>query len=73
MERDRPLTRLTESEASQILLGEITDWSELGLPAGPINIFGLGNDIGTRDLLSELLLDGEPIPPRLVQLRADGR
>ena len=70
VERDRPLTRLTESDASQILRGEITDWSELGLPAGRINIFGLGNDIGTRDLLSELLLDGEPIPPRLVQLRA---
>ena len=70
VERDRPLTRLTEAEAAQILRGEITNWSELGLPAGPITIFGLGNDIGSRDLLSELLLDGETIPPRIVQLRA---
>ena len=70
VERDRPLTRLTKAEAAGVLRGDITDWSQLGLPPGPINIFGLGNDIGTRNLLSEMLLDGEPIPPRIIQLHA---
>ncbi len=65
VERDRQLTRLTENEAGQILRGEITDWSQLGLAAGPIRLFGIGNDIGSRDVLSNLLLDGEPIAVRI--------
>jgi YidC/Oxa1 family membrane protein insertase len=65
VERDHQLTRLTESEVAQILRGQITDWSQLRLAGGPIRLYGIGNDIGSRDVLSELLLDGEPIAVRI--------
>ena len=65
VERDRPITRLTETEAAQILRGEIADWSQLGLAAGPIHLFSIANDIGARDVLAEVLLDGEPIQARV--------
>ncbi len=59
--RDRDVTRLTQNDVRRILRGELRSWAEVGVGSGTIALHGIRSDIGTIELLSELLLDGEPI------------
>ncbi len=54
-------TRLSESEATRILRGEITNWADVGGRAGAIRLHAIRDDVGSRALVSELLLNGDPI------------
>ena len=59
--RDREITRLTQNEVRRILRGQLRSWADVGAGSGTIALHGIRSDIGTTELLSELLLDGEPI------------
>ena len=61
VERDWFLTRMTQTELVGILRGELRNWAELGGPPSPIALHVRRADIGSPSLLSDLLLDGEPI------------
>ena len=54
-------TRLGESEAAEILRGDITNWADVGGLPGAIRLHTIRDDIGSRALVSELLLNGDPI------------
>ncbi|MEL6372344.1 MAG: phosphate ABC transporter substrate-binding/OmpA family protein [Pseudomonadota bacterium] len=53
---DNPATALTLDQVSKIFAGEITDWSELGLPAAKINLYAPTPDSGTFDTFKSLVL-----------------
>jgi YidC/Oxa1 family membrane protein insertase len=62
VERDRSVTRLTETEVASILRGEITNWAQVSGASGPIVLHGLRDDFGSRSLMQRLLLnEGETI------------
>ena len=62
VERDRLVTRLSESQVVGILRGEITNWAQVSGANGSIVLHGLRDDFGSRALVQRLLLnEGEAI------------
>lgn len=53
---DVELQGLTMEQARAIFAGEITDWSEVGAPAGPITVVSREEGSGTRAAFEELVL-----------------
>jgi len=49
-------TSISIENLQRIFSGDMTDWSELGLPAGPINIYAPTPDSGTFDTFKSLVL-----------------
>ncbi|WP_456775563.1 substrate-binding domain-containing protein [Bradyrhizobium sp. USDA 4369] len=50
------LKTLTKVQVKEIFTGRVTDWSALGLPAGPINLYARDSQSGTRKTFEELVL-----------------
>ena len=50
------LTTLPKNTVREIFSGKITDWSQLKLPAGRINIYARDNNSGTYDTFKSLVL-----------------
>ncbi len=53
---DNPIHQLTVEQTAQIFAGDISDWSQLGLPAGPINRYARDDKSGTWDTFENLVL-----------------
>lgn len=53
---DVELQGLTMEQARAIFAGEITDWAEVGAPAGPITVVSREEGSGTRAAFEELVL-----------------
>ncbi|MDY0248895.1 MAG: phosphate ABC transporter substrate-binding/OmpA family protein [Pseudomonas sp.] len=51
-----PVNALDANQIAAIFSGEINDWSMLGAPPGPINIYARDNNSGTWDTFKELIL-----------------
>lgn len=51
-----PLSALNTLQLAQIFAGEITNWGQLGAPAGEINIYARDDKSGTYDTFKELVL-----------------
>lgn len=51
-----PLAALNTAQLAQIFAGEITDWSQLGAPAGAITLYARDDKSGTFDTFKELVL-----------------
>jgi phosphate transport system substrate-binding protein len=45
--RENPVVSLTLDNIAKIFAGEVTDWSEVGLPPGPITVYAPTADMGT--------------------------
>jgi phosphate transport system substrate-binding protein len=54
---DNPATALTLDQIAGIFAGDITNWSELGLPPGPIRLYVRDENSGTRDTLHRLVME----------------
>ncbi|MCI4665127.1 MAG: phosphate ABC transporter substrate-binding/OmpA family protein [Neomegalonema sp.] len=54
--KSNPLPAISLETAARIFAGDIKDWSELGLPAGPIAIHARDNNSGTWDTFKSLVL-----------------
>ena len=54
---------LSIENIAKIFSGQITDWSQVGLPAGAINVYAPTEDSGTWDTFKSLVLD-----PRKIKL-----
>jgi phosphate transport system substrate-binding protein len=61
--RSNPATALTLDQIARIFVGEITDWSQLGLPAGSINLYIRNENSGTRDTFERLVMRGRKFAP----------
>lgn len=53
---DNPVAGLTTEQISQVLGGEITNWSELGGADAPINVYSRNTDSGTYGTIEDLFL-----------------
>ena len=51
-----PLKVLSKETVSKIFAGEISNWAQLGLPAGKINIYARDDNSGTYDTFKHLVL-----------------
>lgn len=54
--QDNPLTQLNKETLRQIFAGEIQDWSEVGVHAGPIHVYARDDKSGTYDTFMSLVL-----------------
>ena len=54
--KNNPLTTLSKNTVREIFSGKITNWSQLKLPAGRINIYARDNNSGTYDTFKSLVL-----------------
>lgn len=52
-----PVTAMSIDDVARIFSGQITDWSELGYPPGPIKVYAPTPDSGTWDTFKSLVLD----------------
>lgn len=52
-----PLQNLTIEQVGRLFSGAVTDWSALGGPAGPVNIYARDDKSGTYDTFKSLVLD----------------
>jgi phosphate transport system substrate-binding protein len=53
---DNPVSELTLDQIAGIFSGQITDWSQVGAPAGPITIYARDEKSGTTDTFNSLVL-----------------
>ena len=53
---DNPAVSISIDNVSRIFAGEITNWSQIGLPPGPINIYAPAADSGTFETFKNLVL-----------------
>lgn len=53
---DNPLSALNTLQLAQIFAGEISNWAQLGAPAGAINLYARDDKSGTYDTFKELVL-----------------
>jgi phosphate transport system substrate-binding protein len=53
---DNPVGELTLDQIAGIFSGQITDWSALGAPAGPITVYTRDEKSGTTDTFNALVL-----------------
>jgi len=58
------ISELSLSQLRDVLSGKTRDWRELGGHAGPIVVHAPGTNIGTHELLTQLVLAGGKISPR---------
>lgn len=65
---DNPLSVLDLEQVAQVFAGRITDWRELGGPAGPIRLYARDNNSGTWETFRDLVLT-----PRQLELDRDAR
>lgn len=54
--KSNPLTQLSKEIIKKIFSGQITNWSQLKLPKGKINIYARDNNSGTYDTFKSLVL-----------------
>lgn len=52
------LPSLSRQNLGKVFAGEITDWSQVGGPAGPIKLYARDDKSGTYDTFKSLVLDG---------------
>ena len=55
---------LTKQQLADIFSGKITDWSQVGGPAGPIYLYAPDERSGTLDTFKTIILGPRPISPR---------
>jgi phosphate transport system substrate-binding protein len=66
--RDRDLSTASLEQLRDIYSCRITDWSQLGQPAGPIRALALREGSGTLDTFRETVLDGQDVCPSVERI-----
>jgi phosphate transport system substrate-binding protein len=59
--KNNPIDALNKSQVAQLFTGEVTDWSQVGGPKGPVTIYARDNKSGTYDTFKTLVLDPKPL------------
>ncbi|MES2572764.1 MAG: serine/threonine-protein kinase, partial [Verrucomicrobiota bacterium] len=54
--RENPITTLSKDQIAEIFSGKITDWAQIGGPAGQIRIYARDSKSGTFDTFKSLVL-----------------
>jgi phosphate transport system substrate-binding protein len=64
--REHPAVSLSLDSIAQIFAGQITDWSQVGLPAGKINVYAPTQEMGTWNQFERMVMQ-----PRNLTLTAN--
>ena len=59
--KHNPVSALTTQQLAGIFSGKINDWSQVGGPSGPINLYAPNDDSGTFDTFKSVVLGGQPL------------
>jgi phosphate transport system substrate-binding protein len=59
--KNNPVAGLSKSQVAQLFTGEITDWSQVGGPSGPVNVYARNDKSGTYDTFKTLVLGSKPL------------
>jgi phosphate transport system substrate-binding protein len=59
--KNNPLEALNKSQVAQLFNGEITDWSQVGGPKGPVTVYARDDKSGTYDTFKTLVLGAKPL------------
>lgn len=70
--KDNPLTSITIEQAGKIFRGEITDWKDVGGPAGKIVLYGRENSSGTYVYFKEHILENADFAEKYQALPGTG-
>ncbi len=62
--KSNPASALTKQQLGDIFSGKITDWSQVGGPAGPIYLYAPDENSGTLDTFKSVILGPRSISPR---------
>lgn len=65
---DNPAVSISIDNIARIFAGEVTDWSEIGLPPGPITVYSTESSSGTFSVFDALVLS-----PRNLALTGDAQ
>jgi phosphate transport system substrate-binding protein len=63
LNQKNPVTTLTKRQVEQIFAGDITDWSAVGGPAGPISVYTRNTSSGTYSDFKELAMKKRDYAP----------
>ena len=66
--REHPAVSLSLDSIAQIFAGQITDWSQVGLPPGKINVYAPTQEMGTWSQFESMVMK-----PRNLTLTADAK
>jgi phosphate transport system substrate-binding protein len=66
--RENPAVSLSLDSVAQIFAGQITDWSQVGLPPGQINVYAPTQEMGTWNQFESMVMK-----PRNLTLTADAK
>jgi phosphate transport system substrate-binding protein len=66
--RENPAVSLSLDSIAQIFAGQITDWSQVGLPPGQINVYAPTQEMGTWNQFESMVMK-----PRNLTLTADAK
>jgi len=61
LSKNNPVESLSKGQVAQLFAGEITDWSQVGGPSGPVNIYARDDKSGTYDTFKTLVLGSKPL------------
>jgi phosphate transport system substrate-binding protein len=53
---ENPAVSISITDVAKMFAGQITDWSQIGLPPGQINLYAATEGSGTWDLFNELIM-----------------
>lgn len=70
--QDVTVSNLTSEQLKDIFLGKITDWSEVGGPAGAINLLVRDEDESNTQILREALFGDTPFPVSAAVFTSEG-
>lgn len=65
---DNPVRAISEPNAALVFAGRIRNWSELGGPDAPINLYVRGSDSGTSEVFNNIIMR-----PQGLQMQANAR
>jgi len=61
-----PLRSLGQPELRKVLTAQVTDWADLGTPAGEITVVSREDGSATRTVFEELVMNGRPVTPMAI-------
>lgn len=64
---DNAIESLTKDQVAKIFSGEITNWTQLLVPGGPIKVYARDDRSGTFDSFKSLVLVNNPLTPNAVR------
>jgi phosphate transport system substrate-binding protein len=60
--RENPAVSLSLDSIAQIFAGQITDWSQVGLPPGKINVYAPSQEMGTWNQFESMVMKPRNLP-----------